>query len=364
MIVALLVALSASPGARDSLYGTIRAAGTSEPIAGVWVTVRGYAQTAVSDSAGFYVLRDLTGGRLEVRFERLGFQSLAIGVMLADSGAARVDVDLASDPVALPPVTVHQPESLPAVPAADKSEIGHLHLTPESASRNPLMADVFGAVGAAAFMSGRDELTPSLHVRGGAGDQNLIMLDGIPWRGPRPLGGIAGLIPNGAVADVDVHTAAPPASYGGALSSVIVVRPRAADHLLLEGSWDASLVEQTIGSPLPLGGASMLVSGRWTAQSVFNRPEGGESENGFHDAVGRLSVPTGAGLLDVFYLEGRDRLEFPTTPEATSSAMNRFRSAGALAGAVWTRPLAADRAVHARSGRVGLPGTPSGDPWS
>jgi len=349
MIVAFLVALSASLAARDSLYGTIRASGTAEPVAGVWVTVRGYTQTAISDSAGFYVLRDISGSRLEVRFERLGFKPLALGVTLAADGAARVDVDLASVPVNLSPVTVRLPNSF-AEPPADGNELGRLHVTPELAGRNPLSSasDVFEGVATAAFISGRDELTPSLHVRGGAGDQNLVLLDGIPWRGPRPLGGIAGLMPNGAVASVDVYTAAPPVSYGGALSSTIDVRPRAADHFLLDGSWDGSTVEQTMGGPLPLSAASILVSGRWTNRSVFNRPEGGESDNGFRDGVGRLAVPTGAGRLELYYLDGRNRLAFPTTQDSSSGALNLFRSAGSLGGAVWTRSLAADRAVRAR----------------
>ncbi len=350
MIAAILLIVSAPPAAGDSLYGTVRAAGAGETVPGVLVSVRGRPETAVSDSTGLYVLRGIPGGRLEVRFERLGFEPLAVSVILAIDGAARVDVDLASVPVDLPPVTVLPPDSVAVEPPAEVGEIGRLHLTPTFAGRNPLIgaSDVFGGVASAPFMSGRDELTPSLHVRGGAGDENLVFVDGIPWRGPRPLGGIAGLMPNGAVAAVDVHTAAPPARYGNALASMIVVHPHVADILTFEGSLDGSIAEQTVGSPLPLRGASILVSGRWTYRSVFNRPEGGESDNGFRDGVGRLSVPTGAGLLDFYYVDARDRLAFPTAPESPSSAMNHFRSAGSLAGAVWTRPLGASRVVHAR----------------
>ncbi len=349
MIAAILLAVSAPAPLADSLYGTVRVVGTGEPVPGVRISVRGRPETVVSDSAGLYVLRDIPDGRLEVRFERLGFEPLAVSVMLAADGTARVDVDLASVPVTLPPVTVLPLAAAAAEPAFALSEVGRLRLTQTFAARNPLVdaSDVVGAVATAPFISGRDELTPSLHVRGGAGDQNLVLLDGIPWHGPRPLGGIVGLMPNGAVSAVDVHTAVPPARYGDALSSIIVVHPRAVDNLTLDGGLDGSMIEQTAGSPLP-GGATILASGRWTYRSVFTRPEGGESENGFSDAVGRLSLPAGPSKVDLYYVDRRDRLAFPANPDSSVSAMNQFNSAGSLAGAVWTRLLGPDRAVHAR----------------
>ena len=351
MIAVVLLAVSAPLAAGDSLYGIVRTAGSGDVIPGVQVSVRGYPEAVVSDPEGRYVLHDLPNGRLELRLERLGFEPLTVSVTLAADGVARVDVDLALAPVALPPVTVRPPDAPIPLRPADQNEIGAVHLTRDVVGHDPLIdaADVFGAVATAPFISGRDELNPSLHVRGGSGDQNLVFLDGIPWRGPRPLGGIAGLMPNGAVAAVDVHTAAPPARYGNALSSMIIVHPHVADRFASEGRLDGSMIEQTVGGPLPLRGGSILVSGRWTYRSVFNAPEGGESDNGFRDGVGRLSVPAGAGSLDLYYIDGRNQLVFLATPESSSSAMNRFRSAGSLAGAVWTRPLGANRVLHARA---------------
>ena len=301
------------PAAGDSLYGTVRVLGTGEAVPGVRVSLRGRLETAVSDSVGRYAIHALPG-RLELRFERLGFEPLAVVVMLSAGGAARVDVDLAPTPIILPPVTFVPWDSAAALPVEEVTEIGRVRLTQALASGNPLVgeSEVFAAVAAAPFISGREELSPSLHVRGGAGDQNVILVDGIPWHGPRPLGGIAGLLPNGAVAAVDVHTAAPPPRYGDALSSVIVVQPRAAESLSAEGSLDPSTVEQTIGGPLPISGATLLVSGRLTYQSVFNRPDGAaESENGFSNVFGRLSLPVEGGRLDLYYLDARHHLSFP-----------------------------------------------------
>ena len=351
MFAIALIALPLQAGVLgDSLYGTVRAAGTGEAVPGVQVSLSGRLQIAVSDSSGRYVLLDVPGGRSDLRFERVGFEALAVSVIMATGTATRVDVDLASRPVHLQPVSIPGDAS-GDMTSADPTVEG-VQFTGALVARNPLVGasdPLFEAVATAPFNNGRSELAPSLHVRGGAGDETLVLIDGLPWRGPRPLGGIAGLLPATAVASVEVHTIAPPARYGDALSSTVVVRPKSVDHLALDGVVDGTVVEQTVGVPLPLDHATLLVSGRWTFQSVFNPPEGGESENGFRTGLARLSVPAGAGGLNFYYLDARDRLAFPATSDPASSLTNDFAATGSLAGIVWTRPGAPGRSLHARA---------------
>jgi len=343
MIAALLLAMAAvPPAAGDSLYGFVRAGATGEPVPGVQVRVGGRTEIAVSDSAGRYRLGGLPAGRLEVRFTRLGFAPLAVSVLLAGGAPARIDVDLTPLPVTLPALSAAPLAALAGHPVADSIVVGRLTVQPSD--RNPLLVagDAFEAVASAPFMNGREELAQTLQVRGGAGDQTLIRVAGLPWHGPRPLGGIAGPMPAGSVARIDVDAAVPPARYGDALSGTIVVYPVAADRFAATGVVDGSMVEQTVRGPLPFLGASLLVSGRWTYRSVFNRPDdGGESENGFTNGIGRLSLPAGRGRLDVYVLQAGNRLGFPAATDSTATVLNHFAATGSLTGAVWTRALAA-----------------------
>jgi hypothetical protein len=366
----LVLASFAVPGAGDSVYGVVRMAGSGDPVPDARVWVSGGAAT-LSDSAGRYALRALGDARIEVHFERLGFESLTIAVLVPPSGATRVDADLVPAPLPLPSVEVNVTESAPArVPSLEADEIGLSHVTPGAARRNPLVGDpdALAALTATPSVSGRREFAPSLPVRGGVGGENLVLLDGVPWRGPRPLAGIAGLLPSGAVASVDLHTAAPPARYGGALSGMIVVHPQNADprHLTADGVLDPTFVEQTVGTPLPLHGATLLLSGRHTYRSVFDPPEGASNaRNGFSDAFGRLSLSGSNDALDLYFLGNRGRLVFPAN--AASSGLvsqgqqpiglhattgnplrNRFTGSGLLGSAVWTHQLSGARSSHAR----------------
>src|SRR6267378_7534132 len=211
MVFALLAVTTLIQAPADSLHGIVRVAGTGEGIPGVRVSVRGHAEVALTDSAGHYVLHHLPENRLELLFERLGFQPLTVDVMAGTSGGG-VDVDLAPAAIALEPLAV-VPMYVPAPPAPDDSaEIGRVHLTKAAARSDPLVgeADVLAGLAAGRFVSGREELATSLRVRGGSGDENLVLLDGLPWRGPRPPGGVVGMLPSTAVTAVDVHTTVPP----------------------------------------------------------------------------------------------------------------------------------------------------------
>jgi len=371
MITAVLVLASlAVPGAGDSVYGVVRIAASGDPVPDARVWVSGGAAT-LSDTAGRYALRGLGDGRVEVHFERLGFEPLTIAVLVPASRATQVDADLVPAPLPLPSVQVTVIESARArVPSVDADEIGLSHATPEAARGNPLVGDPdpLAALATTPSVSGRREFAPSLPVRGGVGGENLVLLDGIPWRGPRPPAGIAGLMPSGAVAAVDLHTAAPPARYGGALSGTIVVHPQNADptHLTAEGVLDPTFVEQTVATPLPLHGATVLVSGRHIYRSVLGPPEGAwDARNGFSDAFGRLSLSGATDALDLYFLGNRGQLVFPASTPSSGVASqgnqplgqqatpadplrNRFAGSGVLGGAVWTHQLSGAHSSHAR----------------
>jgi len=355
---ALLAATALMQAPADSLHGIVRAAGAGEGIPGVQVSVRGQAEVVLTDAAGRYVLRNLRGDRVELRFERLGFQPLTVDVMVGGGGSAGVDVDLAASPVALPPVAIlpFDPPVAPLLP--DSAEIGRVRLAPAGARRDPLVGepDVVAALAAAPFISGREELAPSLRVRGGSGDETLILLDGLPWRGPRPPGGTAGMLPSSAVTAVDAYTAVPPARYGDALSSTIVLRPQSGGHRSAEGGMDPTAVEQAAGTPLGRRGATLFVSGRWTYRSVWSQAdETGESTNGFGDVFGHVSMLVPRGTLDFYYVGSTHRLAFPAQAERAdvdsvqpASPQNAFSAEGSLGGVVWTDSLGEAGRAQAR----------------
>jgi hypothetical protein len=358
MVFALLAATALVQAPADSLHGIVRAVGTGERIPGVRVGVRGDPESAFTDSAGHYVLLHVPGNRVELVFERLGFQPLSVEVTAGSGVRGGVDVDLAPAAVSLAPLAVI-PFDVSAPPSGDSAEIGRVRLTKAATRRDPLVgeADVLAGLAAGRFLSGREELATSLRVHGGSGDENLVLLDGLPWRGPRPPGGAEGMLPSTAITAVDVHTTAPPARYGDALSSIIVLQPEIGAHRSAEGYVDPTAVEQAVGTPLGRRGATLFMTGRQSYRTVWGQAdETVESRNGFGDAFAHLSAPVPRGALDLYYIGSRHELAFPARPEvgeadspANASVQNEFLANGSLGGVVWTNALGADRRAQARA---------------
>jgi hypothetical protein len=85
-----------------------------------------------------------------------------------------------------------------------------------------------------------------IYVRGGDNGQNLVLLEGIPLHSPTHLLGFYSVFNESATREITLYKSAPPARYGGKLSSVIAVNmPNSADSLI-EGDISAGLISSAL----------------------------------------------------------------------------------------------------------------------
>lgn len=307
----LLVARMAAP----SLHGTIRDRDTGEPIERVSIEVLDEDRFGWSDSAGSYELRDLTAGSHRARFSRLGYAPVEIEVVLPPSGALRVDVTLAPNPVELARVELVEPRRAPT--EADlqgiRGGLGSKSLSADQVRLDPSSGepDMFQSLTAYPDVMSRPEFPSGLHIRGGSGDQNLVLLDGIPVFGPHHSGGIYSSLDAEVLDRITLHAGIPPARVGNGLSSVIEVDTRRPGQESLRAQGRVGLVAtgQTLEGPLPGGVGGFLVSGRRSyRQELFGEGESAESRLGDLFAKATLDLPY--GTLDVLSFRSNDRLGF------------------------------------------------------
>ena len=89
VLVLLQTAFALPPATpAGAVSGTVRDGTAQRPLADVAVTEAGEV-AALSDSAGRYRLDRLASGPHQLRFVRDGYDTLAVGVLLPDSGGAR-----------------------------------------------------------------------------------------------------------------------------------------------------------------------------------------------------------------------------------------------------------------------------------
>jgi CarboxypepD_reg-like domain/TonB-dependent Receptor Plug Domain len=110
-----------------------------------------------------------------------------------------------------------------------------------------------------------------IFVRGGAADQNLVLLDEAVVYNPDHLLGFFSTFNSDAIKDVTVYKGGMPAEYGGRLSSVIDIRMNDGNDQKLAGSGGVGLISSRLNleGPLKKNKGSFIISGRRTYADLF-----------------------------------------------------------------------------------------------
>ncbi len=359
--VALAGLAAASPlAAQGALRGVVLSGGAPLPRAVVTVARPGPDTTrvlarALSGDDGTFAAGGLPLGRVVVRARALGHRPLAREVELLPRDTAVVR--LALEPA---------PQTLAAVEARERvgerarfeqvPEVGQVTITGSALRSLPSIGepDVLRTAQLMAGVVARNDYSAGYNVRGGESDQNLVLLDGIPVYNPFHLGGLFGTFVDQAVAGVDLSVGGFAAEYGGRLSSVLDVRPKAEERRGVHGAAQVSLLSAS-GA---LGGA-FGAAGDGGARTSWNVAARRTYLDALVGALSDQALPYhfqdvqlharhrlgGGGSLALTAYAGADALDGSFAQFGDSARAGggdfAFTWGNALAGLTWRQPLAA-----------------------
>ena len=158
------------------------------------------------------------------------------------------------------------------------------------------------------------------YVRGGAADQNLILLDEAVVYNPSHLLGFFSTFNSDAIKDVTVYKGGMPAEYGGRLSSVVDIKMNDGNNQQFRGSGGIGLISSRLNleGPIVKDQGSFTVSARRTYADLFLKLSRDSTVNRnslyFYDI--NLKANYKLGKKDRVYLSGyfgRDVLSFANT---------------------------------------------------
>jgi hypothetical protein len=251
--------------------GWVRCAESGEPLTGASIAVVGTSTGVIANESGKFSLR-LPAASVEqvLQIRYIGYQTANV-----DSPSKSGTVSIRLHPkAALNEVQVvgHAAVSQPAA-----AQTGLLFL-PEKWSRAVISTggepDLLRQLTLLpGFQAGADGFG-GLHVRGGNGDQNLILLDGVQIYNPAHSFGAFSVLNPSLIRDVRLYKGVQPAAYGGRLSAALDIRMREANR----HCWQAEVASSplattaTVEGPLGRRGGALLLSGRvsWTKPFVQN----------------------------------------------------------------------------------------------
>jgi hypothetical protein len=180
------------------------------------------ARTFTDDAGGFRLVAP--PGAYLLRVQALGYAPRERPLRLMAGETTPLMIELEVGAVAVDPITVRARRDRARFEEQAGATV--IELTGEDLRRLPGLAegDVLRAIEVMPGVISTSDFSAAFNVRGGAADQNLILLDGVPIYNPFHLGGVFSVFNADMVERAELLAGGFPARYGGRVSSVLNVR--------------------------------------------------------------------------------------------------------------------------------------------
>ncbi len=306
-------ATAPSSASETVVSGRIFEARTAAPIAGARVACGGRETT--TDADGSFHL-SLPRGRASLEVSALGHLPKTVTVTAGEK--KDVSISLAAELRFQEKVSIEgssEPESaapapLPVRPAQVMSAAGAVD-------------NIFRVLQVLPGVTGTDEFSSRLSVRGGGPDENLTVMDGVEIANPYRLQGLVSAFNPETVESFSLDAGSFGVSHGDRLSSLLVVQNRAGtDEKAIGGSAALSITDANViaEGKLPASKGSWIVTARRTYYDlVVGRLLNDGQLPSFTDFQSKVVWnPTGAARLSVFGVRSRESADATFNDTSTS----------------------------------------------
>ena len=296
---------------KTTFFGTITDGETGETLIGAKVEIIDANKATVTNEYGFYSITIPSTDTIVISASYIGMETFY--QRLPGMNDTKWNIEL------MPGTTTLDEVIIVADQLRDKMSSTQMSMEQISAKTSKVLPALFGEVDIIktlqlkAGVSSGSEGSTGLYVRGGAGDQNLIMLDEATVYNANHLFGFFSTFNSDAIKDVRLFKGGFPAQYGGRLSSVIDVRMKDGNNKKLSGSGGIGLITSRLTLEGPIGeNTSFVVSGRRTYVDLITNAINKSQEDkpdfnkipgyNFYDLNAKIN--TKLGEKDRIYLSG------------------------------------------------------------
>lgn len=244
--------------------GRVFDATTGEIQIGIRIEIVETGALAVTNEYGYYSVTAVAQDSLTIKASGIGY--IDEKVRLSGKLSTRVNINLT------PANELLQEVNITSDPVREKLRSTQMSVEGITAKQAKVLPVLFGEVDIIktlqlkAGVSSGSEGSSGLFVRGGSGEQNLILLDEATVYNANHLFGFFSTFNADAIQDVKMYKGGFPAQYGGRLSSVIDVRLKDGNNKKLSGAGGIGLIASrlTLEGPLWNNKTTFIVSGRRT----------------------------------------------------------------------------------------------------
>ena len=268
IIIAALLALTAT-AQKVTLSGQITAANSNESLIGVTIYIESLEKGAVTNEYGYYSMT-IPAGEYEVLYAYIGFNSkketlnltsdLSKNILLSENTESLNEVIV--EATSSKQINIKSPEM-----SVNKLSISTIKDMPVVLGEVDVIKSLLQLPG----VTSAGEGASGFNVRGGATDQNLILLDEVTLFSSSHLFGLFSIFNPDAVKDLKLYKGGIPSRYGGRVSSVLDIYQKDGNYNEYHATGGIGLLSSRLllEGPIAKGKTSFLAGGRSSYAHLF-----------------------------------------------------------------------------------------------
>ncbi len=261
LILNLIFFVTISEAQSRILTGIIKNATNGESLPSANILVKGTSLGTTSNVDGYFTLFNLPSDKFTITVFYVGYHTVEIPVDLSALNK-RLVVEMQPVNIDIGEVVVTS-QSYKMIKASEG--VSDIRVAPRDLASLPGFGevDIFRSLQLLPGISGTNESSSGLYVRGGTPDQNLVLLDGMTVYNVDHFFGFFSAFNADAIKDIQVYKGAFPAKYGGRISSVVDLTGKTGDpdHFHMNGGVNLLNAHASVEMPL-WGKGSVLIAAR------------------------------------------------------------------------------------------------------
>lgn len=264
----------------------------NEPIIGANVYVKEAETGATTDRNGMFSV-DLDKGTYTVAISYIGLKNKERQVEITDD--ARINFTMDSDSQELEQVIITTNKAVDVKNtqmSVSKLSMAEIKRIPAAMGEPDPLKSLLTLPG----VTNAGEASSGFNVRGGAADQNLILLDGAPVYGDSHMFGFFSIFNADIINGLELYKGGIPSKYGGRVSSVLDVTQQTGDFEDYKVSGGIGLISSRLMAqgPIEKGKGSFIIAGRASYAHLFLKLDGNSNTAMFYDLNAKLNYRLGA----------------------------------------------------------------------
>ncbi len=272
-----------------TISGTVKEKNSLESIIGVNIYIPELLKGVVTNGYGFYSLT-LPEGEYNLTISFLGFKTVTKKLILHTD--QKLDFLLEDDTTSLDEVVIKENTSIANLKSPEMSTF---KVPIKTIKQMPVVlgeVDILKSIQMLPGVSSGGEGASGFNVRGGAADQNLILLDEATIYNSSHLFGFFSIFNADAVKDIKLYKGGIPSRYGGRVSSVLDIRQKDGDKSGVHVNGGIGLISSRLLIEGPIDKAkkgSFLVAGRGSYAHLFLKLANEPNSAYFYDLNTKMS---------------------------------------------------------------------------